>query len=91
MELEQTKSFEKSFKKYHKKEQISIENAIKEILSNPRIGELKVRDLAEVRVHKFKINNLVTLLSYLYNPDKIILLSVGTHQDFYNDLNKIMN
>jgi hypothetical protein len=44
-------------------------------------------------VHKFKLNNRETLLAYRLQPDKfnpqaLILLAVGPHENFYVQLKR---
>lgn len=90
MKIKITKIFEKTAKKLHANQIESLENAIDEIIANPLIGELKKGDLHSVRVHKFRINNQLTLLAYIFNENKkeITLISHGPHENFYRDLKK---
>ena len=65
-----------------------LDEAVKQIIKNPSIGQEKKADLAQVRVLKFKMANFLTLLAYLWKPDEkeIILLKLGAHENFYRDL-----
>lgn len=83
-----TSTFKRAAKKLHQSKKKLVEEAIQKIQKNPNIGELKIGDLASVRVYKFRILNQLKLLSYLYyeKEDKIILLSVGPHENFYENL-----
>jgi len=67
-----------------------LDGAIKQIIKNPSIGELKKGDLNGVQVYKFKMVNQLTLLAYDFNADKkqLILLALGSHENFYRDLKK---
>ena len=67
-----------------------MDGAIKQIIKNPSIGELKKGDLNGVQVYKFKMVNQLTLLAYDFNADKkqLILLALGSHENFYRDLKK---
>lgn len=63
------------------------------IAANPSSGEEKKGDLAGVFVYKFKINKQALLLAYRLEPDKlkpqeIILLSLGSHKNFYSNLKR---
>lgn len=91
MEIKTIANFDKIIKKLNKNQIIEIEKAIKIISEHPEIGELKVGDLANIRVYKFKINTQLYLLSYLiHNNTIILLLSLGSHQNFYEDLKRLL-
>ena len=82
----QHRKFSKAFKRLHKHERLIVEEAIKEIVANPSIGELKKGDLASVRVHKFKHNDQLKLLAYTHSNEALTLLAYGSHENFYRDL-----
>lgn len=88
MEVIQTQAFAKVVKKLHRNQKEELDQAVKTIMGDTNIGELKVGDLAGVRVHKFKMVTHPVLLAYTYNPDSIILtlLALGFHENFYRDL-----
>jgi mRNA interferase YafQ len=90
MILLQTQLFKKQVKKLHKNQINSMNGAIKEVIENPMLGELKKGDLEDVRVHKFMMVNQLTLLAYSYDEGQltILLLSIGSHENFYRDLKK---
>ena len=90
MEIKTTKSFGSVVKKLHKNQKSDLDQAVHDILSDPLTGELKKADLMGVRVHKFKMVNQLTLLAYAYEPQppRIILLALGSHENFYRDLKK---
>lgn len=52
------------------------------------IGQEKKANLSQVRVFKFKMINVLTLLVYLWksDEDEIVLLRLGAHENFYRDL-----
>ena len=81
-------AFGRKIKKLKKQEKKGLDDAILRILNNPSIGEEKVGDLAGVFVHKFKINQQLILLSYIYDEKSINLLAFGSHENFYRDLKK---
>lgn len=90
MNILQTKIFGKQKKKLHSNQINSLDQAIKQIISNPEMGKLKKGDLQSVRVYKFKIFNQEYLLAYLFNENTLNLLSLGSHENFYRDLKKII-
>lgn len=88
MEIVQYNNFKNSVKKLHKNQKECLNEAVKIILDNPLIGEMKIQDLAGVRVYKFRMVNDLTLLAYVYNEQTsvITLLAIGSHENFYRDL-----
>lgn len=88
MQILQTPTFKRLSKKLHVNQKMDLDNAIRKILSIPEIGEMKKGDLNGVRVHKFKMQKLLTLIAYEVSSDgkTIILLTFGTHENFYRDL-----
>lgn len=90
MKVVQTPTFCRCIKKLHKNQITDLDAAIITIVSDPSIGENKKGDLAGVQVYKFKMINQLTLLAYQYDSDdnQIILLALGTHENFYRNLKK---
>jgi mRNA-degrading endonuclease RelE of RelBE toxin-antitoxin system len=90
MNIVQTRSFEKVVKKLHANQKLDLDLAIKSIAENPNLGEEKVGDLAKVRVHKFKMVKQLMLLAYQCEDQTVtlILLALGSHENFYRDLKK---
>lgn len=90
MEVLQTTTFRKAVKKLHKNQKMDLDDAVKEIIATPDIGEAKVGDLAGISVYKFKMVKQLTLLAYKYEDETVILtlLALGTHEYFYRDLNR---
>lgn len=88
MKILQTNRFQKAVKKLHANQKAELDNAIKLLVQNPEIGELKKGDLAGVRVYKFNMQNQLTLLGYRFIDDEpcLLMLSVGSHENFYRDL-----
>lgn len=94
LEILVTPTFMKTAKKLHAKDKGVVDRAVKDIAANPVIGEEKKGDLAGVFVHKFKLNKQEVLLAYRLQPDKfapdaIVLLSLGSHENFYTDLKRL--
>ena len=88
MEILQTRSFKNQIKKLHKKQLSEVHEAIKTIMHDPLIGDMKKGDLGGVRVYKFKMANQLTLLAYEFEEDvlRLVLLALGSHENFYRDL-----
>lgn len=80
--------FKRAYKKLHTNQIKLIDDAIREIIKNPKIGEEKKGDLAGIFVHKFKIQHKEILLAYEWIPKERTLLALGVHENFYRDLKK---
>jgi mRNA-degrading endonuclease RelE of RelBE toxin-antitoxin system len=91
MRIVQTPSFGRAIKRLHKGEKKSLDKAVSAVASDSKIGEEKVGDLAGVFSYKFKSNNVQWLLAYrVVGKEKIKLLVVGPHENFYRDLKRGM-
>ncbi|MDR2526259.1 MAG: type II toxin-antitoxin system RelE/ParE family toxin [Rickettsiales bacterium] len=79
-------------KKLYANEKICVDNAIKTIINDFNVRELKNGDLNNVRVYKFRILKQLTLLAYYVDEINftIILIHLGSHENFYNNLKKIL-
>lgn len=67
---------------------------MKAVANDPTIGEEKKGDLAGIFVHKFKMNKQEILLAYQLHPTKfqpisVLLLSLGSHENFYAELKRL--
>ena len=81
-------AFKKAYKKLHSEEKRFVDEAIHSIIQNPTIGQLKKGDLLGLSVYKFKVNRQEKLLAYVFNAAQILLVSLGSHENFYRDLKK---
>ena len=88
MEILQSLEFRKAYKKLHFQQRKSVNEEIRRIMSDPTIGEEKKQDLKGIFVHKFKLNNQLYLLAYTFGEEKLTLLSLGVHENFYRDLKR---
>jgi len=84
-------TFLRAVKKLHPNQKVVLDDAVKEIVAQPGVGEEKRGDLSGVFVHKFKINAQAYLLAYELLPNKqapeeLVLLALGSHENFYQDL-----
>ncbi|OPX56640.1 ParE-like toxin of type II toxin-antitoxin system [Oceanospirillum multiglobuliferum] len=84
----QTPSFKKSVKKLHSNQKADLDNAVKALIENPRLGEQKKGDLSFLRVYKFKMSKQLTFLGYSYQEGTVILelIALGVHENFYRDI-----
>jgi mRNA-degrading endonuclease RelE of RelBE toxin-antitoxin system len=86
-------SFARIVKKLHAKDKLMLDQAIQQVASNPHLGEEKRGDLSDVFVYKFKLRQQVMLLAYQLSPNKnqperVELLAVGPHENFYTQLKR---
>jgi hypothetical protein len=88
--ISQTKIFGKQKKKLFHNQIKELDKAVREIIANPLIGEIKKGDLQNIRVYKFRMFNQEYLLAYILSETIISLLSMGTHENFYRDLKKTL-
>ena len=86
----QTPSFRKIVKKLHKNQKKDLDEAVKLLMGDPRLGEQKKGDLQFLRVYKFKMVNQLTLLGYSYEDNAVVLelIALGSHENFYRDVKK---
>lgn len=87
----QTPSFKRAVKKLHENQKQDLDEAIKVIMKEPKLGEQKKGDLSFMRVYKFKMVKQLTLLGYSYEDGAIILelLALGSHENFYRNVKKL--
>ena len=73
----------------HANEKLAVDNAIRAIIKNPKLGQEKNGDLAGVFVYKFNMNHQEILLAYEWSELERLLLALGVHENFYRDLKKL--
>ena len=89
----QSAVFKRAYKRLHPNQKADVDGAVVDIVRDPHIGEAKKGDLAGVFVHKFKVNKQEVLLSYKLagsnkSRDELILLAIGSHENFYRDMKR---
>ena len=86
-EILQTPSFKKTVKKLHASQRKDLNQAIKDLMEDPLLGEQKKGDLRSLRVYKFK---MAKQLGYLYAQGTITLtlVAIGSHENFYRDIKR---
>ena len=84
----QTPTFRKAIKKLKPTQKKDLDVAIKELVSEPLLGEQKRGDLFFLRVYKFKMVKQLTLLGYSYDEGVLTLelMALGSHENFYRDI-----
>ncbi|MDO9372197.1 MAG: type II toxin-antitoxin system RelE/ParE family toxin [Gammaproteobacteria bacterium] len=90
MRLIATPRFARATKKLLSAEKEALDEAVRAIVANPGIGEVKKGDLAGVQVYKYRVKTELILLAYRVaeNEDAIKLLAFGPHENFYRDLKR---
>jgi hypothetical protein len=91
VEIIQKPNFRRAYKKLKPKEKEMVDEAIQAIIKNPNVGQLKKGDLSSFSVYKFKMNKQEKLLAYVSNKTQLLLASLGTHENLYRDLKKILH
>lgn len=88
MIIKQTGTFKRRIKKMHKNEKAALDEAVKKIIADPNIGDMKTGDLAGAQVYKYKLKSQLFLLAYSYIEGELILKFIvhGPHDNFYRDL-----
>lgn len=87
MQVFQTNTFKKAYKKLHENQLKAVNEAIRDSMKEPKLGILKKGDLNTVRVYKFKISTQLMLLAYSFEEHTLILtlLALGSHENFYRN------
>ena len=90
IEIFETNAFRKAFKKLSEAHKQLVEDEIDLIITNPERGKRKKGDLSYLWVHKFKLDNQLTLLGYSWNDRKLAihLLNIAPHENFYREAKK---
>lgn len=87
IEVQQTPTFKKAFKRLSEKQKDWVDEEIDKIVADPDIGERKKGDLSHLWVHKFKMEGRQVLLGYSWNEVGLVitLMNVGSHENFYQE------
>lgn len=90
MKVVATPRFIRAIKKIQSSEKKSLDEAVKRLLANPLLGEMKKGDLAGIQVYKFRYLRQQMLLAYSVSLDKtqLALIAYGVHENFYRDLKR---
>ena len=88
MNIRQDSYFRRSYKRLHENQREIVNEAIRQIVANPELGEQKKMDLSGIRVWKFPLLDQQFLLGYAWEKDTLFLLALSVHENFYRDLKK---
>lgn len=91
IDIYETSRFSKALDRLSEQQLRVVEDQIELIITAPEMGELKKGDLNYLRVHKFQLNNQLTLLGYSWIEQKIelYLLSLSSHENFYQEQKRL--
>lgn len=89
-EVLQTRRFGRQYKKLHDNVAADVDQAVEAVSADPKVGEQKKGDLAQLRVYKFRSQGQLYLLGYTVDDGirLIYLETVGPHENFYRDLKR---
>jgi len=86
-----TPTFARALKKLFPNQKTEVDRAVELLLKDPFAGEQKVGNLSHVYVYKFKVLDQEWLLAYTQqSTDELKLLTVGSHENFYRLVGKII-
>lgn len=89
MKLVQTPSFARKYKKLPKKIVAAVDDAIRQIAQDTKLGEMKHGDLGSIRIMKIKSGQDKILIAYAeLGLDTVELIDMGSHENFYRDLKR---
>ena len=90
IEIQQTPTFKKAFKRLSEKQKDLVDHEIDRIVADPEMGERKKGDLSHLWVHKLKMDGQQVLLGYSWNEVGLVitLMNVGPHENFYQETKK---
>lgn len=88
MILKRTPRFNRQTKKMLSGDKDVLREVIRAILKNPKAGEQKSGDLADVWVVKCKVSNQEHRLAYAFDEEELVLLAFGPRENFYRDLKR---
>lgn len=88
--VQQTRRFNRIYKKLHDNVIVDVDGAIAQVKHNPDIGEKKKGDLSDLWVFKFRCLGQLYLLGYTRDDvvRLIYLEAVGAHENFYRDVKR---
>ena len=86
----QSPLFSRQKRKFHKNQTKVLDEEIKNLIKNPKIGEQKRGDLKGVWVHKFKVKTQLFLLAYKWDSENRYLIALNTHEGFYKNLKRYL-
>ncbi len=88
MRVKETPIFRRQVRRLRPNQKADLDDAIRQLMNDPMIGEQKRGDLSWVRVQKCRLVGQLSLLAYECHADEelIVLHAIGSHENFYRDL-----
>ncbi len=86
MKITQSHFFKRKVKKLREQEKKILDQQIQTIINNPNIGHRKKGALREVYIYKFKMYTTQYLLAYRIIEGELELIMIGSHENYYRDL-----
>jgi len=90
MELEYKSPFHHFVKKQPRPFALALRDETAKVIQQPDIGEAKVGDLADFRVHKFTFNRQQYLMAYQHVENTLTFYMIGPHENFYDELKRYL-
>ncbi|WP_211454733.1 type II toxin-antitoxin system RelE/ParE family toxin [Collimonas antrihumi] len=89
-EARQTRRFSRQYKKLHDNIAVDVDDAVDVILTDPKLGERKKGDLADLFVYKFRGQGQLYLLGYTVDDGirLVYLEAISSHDILYRDLKR---
>jgi len=90
-EIIQSPVFAKQKKKFKSRQRKELDAAARRIFDDPAVGKMKLGDLSEVQVYKYTSGSQLILLAYEVIGETLFFYALGSHQNFYRDLEKYLH
>lgn len=89
-EARQTRRFSPQYKKLRDNIAVDADDAVAVISTNPKLGERKKGDLADLFVYKFRSQDQLYLLGYTADDGirLVYLEAISSHENFYRNLKR---
>ena len=86
----QSPTFKKAVKKLKPNQKKDLDEAVRELMANPTLGDQKKGDLSYLRVYKFNMSKQLILLGHSFHEGimSLELLALITHENFYRDIKR---
>ncbi|WP_255349452.1 type II toxin-antitoxin system RelE/ParE family toxin [Thioalkalivibrio sp. ALE20] len=90
IEIRQTPTFRKAFKRLSEKQKDRVDDEIDRLVENPELGTRERGDLAHLWVHKFRLEGQEILLGYAWDEGQLVLtlMNLAPHENFYQAARK---
>ena len=86
MQILQTPAFRKAAKRLNPVDKACLDSHIRQILAEPKKGDLKKGDLAGLYTIKMSLHGAQFRIAYRFNKQKLELIAFGPRENFYKRL-----